>query len=170
MNPGPSVHYWWNCELLKRVCEIIIANKDCTDEIKKICEVDIENALVKIHEGLYNHPLIFEIKKDDVFCREVVAHYLLKENPDLKDIIESEVDKWIDYYSSVEFQKSIKENDFTISHCKINLSEMLRDYFYDKHKIKVDNKKLNNIDKVLPVVDKMKKVCEIYARNIFFDF
>ena len=26
------------------------------------------------------------------------------------------------------------------------------------------------IDKVLPVVDKMKKVCEIYARNIFFDF
>ena len=26
------------------------------------------------------------------------------------------------------------------------------------------------IDKVLPVVDKMKKVCEIYAKNAFFDF
>lgn len=26
------------------------------------------------------------------------------------------------------------------------------------------------IDKILPVVDKMKKVCEIYARNEFFDF
>lgn len=26
------------------------------------------------------------------------------------------------------------------------------------------------IDKALPVVDKMKKVCEIYARSSFFDF
>ena len=26
------------------------------------------------------------------------------------------------------------------------------------------------IDKALPVVDKMKKVCEMYARNDFFDF
>ena len=26
------------------------------------------------------------------------------------------------------------------------------------------------IDKALPVVDKMKKVCEVYARNNFFDF
>ena len=26
------------------------------------------------------------------------------------------------------------------------------------------------IDKILPVVDKMKKVCEIYARDNFFDF
>ena len=26
------------------------------------------------------------------------------------------------------------------------------------------------IDKVLPIVDKMKKVCEIYAKNAFFDF
>ena len=26
------------------------------------------------------------------------------------------------------------------------------------------------IDKALPIVDKMKKVCEIYAKNAFFDF
>ena len=26
------------------------------------------------------------------------------------------------------------------------------------------------IDKALPIVDKMKKVCEKYARNEFFDF
>ena len=26
------------------------------------------------------------------------------------------------------------------------------------------------IDKALPIVDKMKKVCEIYAKNSFFDF
>lgn len=26
------------------------------------------------------------------------------------------------------------------------------------------------IDKVLPIVDKMKRVCEIYAKNAFFDF
>ena len=26
------------------------------------------------------------------------------------------------------------------------------------------------IDKALPVVDKMKEVCEVYARNNFFDF
>lgn len=27
-----------------------------------------------------------------------------------------------------------------------------------------------DIDEILPVVNKMKKVCEVYAKNIFFDF
>ena len=72
------------------------------------------------------------IKKDDQFCREVVAHYLLKNNPELKENIQSEVDKWIDYHCSEEFKKSIVEDVFMIYHYGIGLEKMVSDYLSEK--------------------------------------
>lgn len=132
MNPKPSYYYCWRCDCLIEVCEIIIGNSACTEELKKICEEAIENARAKIEKGLYDHPLRMIIKKDNVFCREVVAHYLLKENPSFKNIIDEEVDRWIDYHNSVEFKKSIIEDAFMIRHYQMGLEEMILDYLREK--------------------------------------
>jgi hypothetical protein len=68
------------------------------------------------------------IKKDNQFCRKVVAHYLLKTNLATKDNLQSEVDKWIDYHCSEEFNKAILNDVFMLCHYQAGLKKMVSDY------------------------------------------
>ena len=71
------------------------------------------------------------ISKENEFCRKVVAHYILKNNPELKPDIEKEVDKWIDNNNSEEFRRYIASDVFTLCHYQRGIRKMVKDYLQD---------------------------------------
>ena len=72
------------------------------------------------------------ISKNNPLCRKVVAHYILKNNPELKPEIENEVDKWIDNNNSKEFKQYIASDVFTLYHYQLGISKMVEDFLQDK--------------------------------------
>ena len=76
------------------------------------------------------------MKKDNEFWRKVVAHYILKKNPELKNDIDQEVDKWIDH-NSKEFINNIASDAFSIIHYLSGLAYMVEDCFKDEERIKI---------------------------------
>ena len=44
----------------------------------------------------------FRFGKSNVFCREVMAHLIAKDNPEVTNDIDEEVDKWFDWFYSPE--------------------------------------------------------------------
>ena len=81
--------------------------------------------------GIVSRCFLHSMQKDNVFCRKVVAHYILKNNPELKPDIEKEVDKWIDNNNSEEFRRYIASDVFTLCHYKRGISKMVEDYLQD---------------------------------------
>ena len=72
------------------------------------------------------------MQKDNVFCRKVVAHYILSSSINRKIDIAKEVDRWIDYHNSEEFKKSIAGDVFSINHYIMGLAEMVNACFNDE--------------------------------------
>lgn len=95
----------------------------------------------------------FKFGKSNAFCREVMAHLLSKDNPEIINNIDEEVDKWFDWFNSSE---SGSFNGDVLTTCRYLL--WANTFFIDK-----------GCDKA-GVGECMKEFCEAFgdrAKNAF---
>lgn len=124
-------NYVHNCFLEAVIDEILKKKYGITDYIERE-RVCFYATFGEFLDGIVSRYFLLSMQKDNVFCRKVVAHYILSTSFNRKIDIAKEVDRWIDYHNSEEFKKSIAGDVFSIKHYIMGLAKMVNDCFNDE--------------------------------------
>ena len=126
LNPRPSLIYEWTLECLLKVCEFIIYYLNDNRE--------------KIQDAVWGKARELELLKKEIdwknpFCREVVAHHILKTDPNPKYAnirhLNFAVDNWIFAHTILD-DESVYDIS-VIRNYRNEFNAMVEDYHRDKN-------------------------------------